>query len=260
MMRYTLNSCLIFDTIDGSLTPCDGSSSDSHLSITASSLLHFFLQNTGVVNREEVLKRVWDDQGHTSSNSNLNQYLSMLRKTFRLYGIDNVIVSISRGNLQLNPSVIIEILPSSPVALPDMMLRKKESPFQQFGELSSPAGWNIASATLLSLACILMMFTYYGKLSPPAITLTPLSSKQCDLSVVEEMLATFNQTPYVKNFNAVRQTLNIECQPGRKFIFFYDDKLQKEGLGRVFLAHCAKQKSNVFSYCDNYFYYAWKPT
>ncbi|MCS5808130.1 winged helix-turn-helix domain-containing protein [Klebsiella pneumoniae subsp. pneumoniae] len=69
----------------------------------------FFLRHTGVVSRDEVLKKVWDDNGLTSSNSNLNQYLSMLRKTFRHYDIDNIIVTVSRGMLQLNQDLSIEL-------------------------------------------------------------------------------------------------------------------------------------------------------
>jgi DNA-binding winged helix-turn-helix (wHTH) protein len=51
--------------------------------------------------------KVWDDNGLTSSNSNLNQYLSMLRKTFRHYDIDNIIVTVSRGccsSIPISPS------------------------------------------------------------------------------------------------------------------------------------------------------------
>jgi hypothetical protein len=72
-----------------------------------------------VVSRDEVLKKVWDDNGLTSSNSNLNQYLSMLRKTFRHYDIDNIIVTVSRGMLQLNQDLSIELLDAGP-ALADV--------------------------------------------------------------------------------------------------------------------------------------------
>ena len=57
----------------------------------------------------------------------------------------------------------------------------------------------------------------------------------------------------------VRQRLNIACKPGERFLFFYGDRLETNGLGRVFLAHCAMHEDNPFSYCDNYFYYSWKP-
>lgn len=68
------------------------------------------MHHTDIVSREEVLTKVWDNNGLTSSNSNLNQYLSMLRKTFRHYGIDNIIITVARGYLQLNPNVSIEPL------------------------------------------------------------------------------------------------------------------------------------------------------
>ncbi len=259
MMRYTINACLIFNAVDGTLTPCDGSTSESHLSVTASTLLLFFLQNTGVVNRDEVLKRVWDDNGHISSNSNLNQYLSMLRKTFRLYGVDNVILSISRGNLQLNPAISVAVLTSSPDFLSIAAHTKQDKSSKEYRFSLRPTHWHIASAILLSVTCLLIVFTFYGELAASAATLTHLRQDQCELSAQEEMLATFNQTAYVKNFSAVRKKLNIECSAGRKFIFFYADKLQKQALGRVFLAHCAKQRRNDFSYCDNYFYYSWNP-
>ena len=96
-MRYIINARFIYDAMDGSLTQREGAEPDSQLSITANALFYFFLRNTGIVSREEVLKKVWDDNGLTSSNSNLNQYLSMLRKTFRHYDIDNIIVTVSRG-------------------------------------------------------------------------------------------------------------------------------------------------------------------
>lgn len=113
-MRYNINARLIYDATDGTLTLPGSDEPDSQLSITASALLYFFLRHTGVVSRDDVLKKVWDDNGLTSSNSNLNQYLSMLRKTFRHYDIDNIIVTVSRGMLQLNQDLSIELLDAGP--------------------------------------------------------------------------------------------------------------------------------------------------
>ncbi|HHO0880996.1 winged helix-turn-helix domain-containing protein [Aeromonas hydrophila] len=113
-MRYHINARFIYDATDGSLTQRESVEPDSQLSITANALFYFFLRNTGIVSREEVLKKVWDDNGLTSSNSNLNQYLSILRKAFRHYDIDNIIITVSRGYLQLNPEVIIEPIENAP--------------------------------------------------------------------------------------------------------------------------------------------------
>ncbi|WP_250667316.1 winged helix-turn-helix domain-containing protein, partial [Escherichia coli] len=106
---------------------------DSQLSITASALLYFFLRHTGGVSRDEVLKKVWDDNGLTSSNSNLNQYLSMLRKTFPHYDIDNIIVTVSRGMLQLNQDLSIELLDAGPA------LTEAANPPERAAETVPPA-------------------------------------------------------------------------------------------------------------------------
>lgn len=124
-MRYNINARLIYDATDGTLTLPGSDEPDSQLSITASALLYFFLRHTGVVSRDEVLKKVWDDNGLTSSNSNLNQYLSMLRKTFRHYDIDNIIVTVSRGMLQLNQDLSIELLDAGP-ALTEVLIHPRE--------------------------------------------------------------------------------------------------------------------------------------
>lgn len=269
-MRYNINGRLIYDATDGTLTLPGSDEADSQLSITASALLYFFLRHTAVVSRDEVLKKVWDDNGLTSSNSNLNQYLSMLRKTFRHYDIDNIIVTVSRGLLQLNPGLTIDMLdispepdpqaqpqpvtePGSSVA-PSIGLKKPSPPRKKHG-----ACGYIAGTGLLTLALLLVVFSFLNDSESRPILLKPMSHSHCELLASDEMLRSVAGTNYGKNFDAVRQRLKLECNPGERFVFFYGDRLETNGLGRVFLAHCAMHEDNSFGYCDNYFYYSWKP-
>ena len=245
-MRYNINARFIYDATDGTLTLPQSDEPDSQLSLTASALFNFFLRHTEIVSREEVLKKVWDDNGLTSSNSNLNQYLSMLRKTFRHYGVDNIIVTVSRGYLQLNPEVIIEALDNAPPVSPP--------PAHARGMC-----WYMAGACLLTIALLLVTFSLVGISESQPIALTRLSHSQCELLASDEMRRSVSEESYGKNFDEVRQRLSIACKPGERFLFFYGDRLETNGLGRVFLAHCAMHEDNPFSYCDNYFYYSWKP-
>lgn len=267
-MRYNINARFIYDATDGTLTLPESTEPDSQLSITASTLLYFFLRNTGIISREEVLKKVWDDNGLTSSNSNLNQYLSMLRKTFRHYGIDNIIVTVSRGYLQLNPDVSIEAvdespLPESPEPTPVETITKP-LPVEEKQRLPHTVHargmcWYIAGACLLTISLLLVAFSVVGISESHPIALTQITHSQCELLASDDMLRSVNASAYGKNFDEVRQRLNVACKPGERFLFFYGDKLETNGLGRVFLAHCAMHEDNPFSYCDNYFYYSWKP-
>ncbi|VUS72649.1 winged helix-turn-helix domain-containing protein [Klebsiella spallanzanii] len=265
-MRYNIHGRLIYDATDGTLTIPGSNEADSQLSITANALLWFFLRHTAVVSRDEVLKKVWDDNGLTSSNSNLNQYLSMLRKTFRHYDIDNIIVTVSRGLLQLNPDLTIEMLDASPEPEP------QPTPAHASSEAAAPEEhnpaptrhargtcWYLAGVCLLTISLLLVVCSFLGSSESRPIMLTQMSHSQCELLASDEMLRSVAGTTYGKNFDAVRQRLKLECKPGERFVFFYGDRLETNGLGRVFLAHCAMHEDNPFSYCDNYFYYSWKP-
>ncbi|MEX3021726.1 transcriptional regulator [Kluyvera sp. STS39-E] len=267
-MRYNINARFIYDATDGTLTLPQSDEPDSQLSITASALLYFFLRNTGIISRDEVLKKVWDDNGLTSSNSNLNQYLSMLRKTFRHYGIDNIIVTVSRGYLQLNPEVIIEALdesPAAPLPLPKPLADEaqpvavEEAPIEPRTAHAHGMCWYMAGAALLVISLLLVVFSWVGVSESRPIALSQISHSQCELLASDEMLRSVSANEYGKNFDEVRRRLNVTCKPGERFLFFYGDRLETNGLGRVFLAHCAMHEDNPFSYCDNYFYYSWKP-
>ena len=117
----------------------------------------------------------------------------------------------------------------------------------------------MAGASLLALALLLLAFAFVGGGESRPITLTQMTHSQCELLASDEMLRSVSATAYARNFDEVRQRLKLECKPGERFVFFYGDRLETNGLGRVFLAHCAMHEDNPFSYCDNYFYYSWKP-
>lgn len=260
-MRYNINARIIYDASDGTLTLPGSPEPDSQLSITASALLYFMLRNTGVISRDEILKKVWDDNGLTSSNSNLNQYLSMLRKTFRHYDIDNIIVTVSRGLLQLNPALSIEMIDaSSPmVAENDPIPAPLPTAVTNTAPPSRGTCWYMAGTGMLVAALLLTLLGLVGKSELRPISLMQLRHSECELMASDDMLRSVAESAWGNNFEAVRQRLKLQCKPGERFVFFYGDRLETNGLGRVFLANCAMHEDNPFSYCDNYFYYSWNP-
>ncbi|MFC0229086.1 winged helix-turn-helix domain-containing protein [Serratia aquatilis] len=264
-MKYKINAFLVYDATEGSLKLEDDGKSDTQLTITANALLFFMIQNPGVLSRDTVMQRVWDDNGLMSSNSNLNQYLSMLRKAFRNYGIENVIVTVARGKLELNPELVIEVIDDS-LLHPVVHAGEHESPAQT----ASPPGttpvavnsheryWGYAGAVISLLAVALLGWSWTNSASLKPITLTPIAQEPVEVFSTDIMINPRMRENYLKNFNAVKEKKNIKYNKDERFLFFYGDKLQSNGLGRTFLAHCAKHQDNSFSYCDNYFYYSWK--
>lgn len=80
------------------------------ISSSAARLFSFLIKNKGeIVEREELLQRVWDDYGLQASNNNLNQCLSTLRRIIKSMGIDkNIIETIPKVGLRIASDVTIE--------------------------------------------------------------------------------------------------------------------------------------------------------
>ncbi|MGF1716788.1 winged helix-turn-helix domain-containing protein, partial [Photobacterium chitinilyticum] len=262
---------LYYDAIDGTLKLDEQATSDTQLSITANALLYFLIQHPGVLTRDEVMKKVWDDNGLVSSNSNLNQYLSLLRKSFRSYGIDNVIVTIPRGRLEINSELAIEVidgnplhplfqqasdkdvLPSEPPVVTDTKVQELPPQTEQ-----QERRWMIASATVFIAALALLWTAIVTERSLHIVILTEVESGLCELFSPELMINNAMGEKYKTNFKAVRDKLGLSCAKDERFIFYYGDKLQSNGLGRTYIARCAENENNPYAYCDNYFYYSWK--
>lgn len=285
-MKYKINAFIIYDAVDGTLSLKDDEV-DTQLSITANALLYYFIQNRGVVSRDDVLKAVWDDNGLVSSNSNLNQYLSLLRKAFRQYGIENIIITVARGRLEFNSEVTLERLNDakmhpaefikslseidaaevvlSPVIEPPLIEPENNAALppkspKPFTKAKREMCWYFASGAFLLCSILLLVMAYLSNQPSQPINMTVLEHAGCDVLSNEKMINGTVAQNYVQNFDKVRNNLNLACVEKERFVFFYGDKLQTNGLGRVFLAHCAVNEDNPFSYCDNYFYYSWKPS
>lgn len=262
-MKYKINAFLIYDATEGSLKLDDGGKSDTQLTITANALLFFMVQNPGVISRDTVMQRVWDDNGLVSSNSNLNQYLSMLRKAFRCYGIENVIVTVARGRLEINPELVIEVIDDS-VLHPVVHAIESELPTEARPAVAPAAinshdrYWGYAGGVISLLAIALFAWSWSNNGSLNPIALTPLAQTPVEVFSTDIMINPRMSKNYLNNFIAVKEKKKIKYDKDERFLFFYGDKLQSNGLGRTFLAHCAKHQDNAFSYCDNYFYYSWK--
>jgi len=264
-MKYKINAFLIYDATEGSLKLDDGGKSDSQLTITANALLFFMIQHPGVISRDTVMLRVWEDNGLMSSNSNLNQYLSILRKAFRRYGIENVIVTVARGRLEINPELALEVIDDS-LLHPVIHASEQGTPAEVAPEPelvgADPTGndryWGYAGAmiSLLAIALIGWSWSNNGSLTP--LVFTPVAQEPIEVLSTDAMINPRMRENYLKNFIAVKEKKNIKYDKDERFLFFYGDKLQSNGLGRTFLTHCAKHQDNTFSYCDNYFYYSWK--
>lgn len=107
------------------------------------------------VEREMLFKKVWDDNGLRSSHSNLNQYISMLRKQLTLVGLpDDTIITIPKVGFMFNPNIEIR----TEQALQALDTDRKNSAFSPL--FSGSLYWFVYTSCILVL-CLAVFFAYF---------------------------------------------------------------------------------------------------
>lgn len=123
-MKYRINGQILFDTDSGSLG-LEGFPEESlAISNPSKRLLLLLIAHHGEqVSRELIFRKVWDDYGMVSSNNNLNQCVSKLRRVLKTLGIaDEVIITVPKVGFMLAHNITLEkdeaaIAPPQSVAL-----------------------------------------------------------------------------------------------------------------------------------------------
>lgn len=108
-MNYIISDEVEYDE-DNRTLKCSGSGDIIQLTVTSSRLLSLLLHHQGdIVTREHILEAVWDAYDKTTSNNNLNQYVSILRRNLHLMGLDaEVITTVPRIGFMISNDLMIE--------------------------------------------------------------------------------------------------------------------------------------------------------
>ncbi|BFO09157.1 hypothetical protein GGER_16670 [Serratia rubidaea] len=109
-MKYRINGQILFDTDSGSLGLEDFPEESLAISNPSKRLLLLLIAHHGEqVSRELIFRKVWDDYGMVSSNNNLNQCVSKLRRVLKTLGIDDeVIITVPKVGFMLAHNITLE--------------------------------------------------------------------------------------------------------------------------------------------------------
>ncbi|MGP3070096.1 winged helix-turn-helix domain-containing protein [Serratia nevei] len=96
-MSIKINNSILYNESDGTLTQVDNTESKVVLIRSTSRLLSFFIENNNqLVLRERLISEVLVEYGLKASNNNLNNYISVLRKSLAQLGEYDIIVTYPR--------------------------------------------------------------------------------------------------------------------------------------------------------------------
>lgn len=266
-MIYTIDETISYNSDDCTLSHIPTQEA-INLSISAARLFEFLLNSDGeVLSRETLLTEVWDKYGLRGSNSNLNQYLSIVRRALAGYGCDNLIITIPKIGLRLNTDIPIrrtgspETVAGSQTlstagepaeeqpAPPEVILEKKPA---------GQPGWLMLNLVLLAM--LIASGLYYwlrsdqaGELSPVAVQL----QAGCEVVFLNGLDENERQ-PLEKQILQMLSENQLVCAPDQRIYFDKNTAFTPRNYGRTVLSSCKLNSRGHAISCDNFYYLDWR--
>lgn len=250
---YFISDNMLFNPADHTIE-CGDNDEFIKLSIPASQLLELLILSKGeLVTREYLLTEVWDKNGLRGSNNNLNQYMSMLRRTLASHGCDNLFITIPKIGFRLNTDLKIETRtgPGNEHIAPATPLVQKKS----MKELAILVISFLCIVIPLTGFILLKQFTsHYDIVSSDLVEVAP----GCNALYLHKFSE--NEKLRAKSqINAMLNELKLKCDAGNTLLFDNVDPIPNDDdYGRTFLSYCHNISEKTLANCTDFFYSAWK--
>lgn len=152
-MKFIINKRIIFHEDKSTIELLDDTIEPVMLTATLCRVLSLLVKNNNLLlTREFLLSNGWDEYGKSSSHSNLNNYISMIRKIFNSFGESEIIVTVPRQGFMFSADEVNTVDGESSLS-------------SVGGELPAPAAetkWRPAGLVSLVLAAMaILMATAY---------------------------------------------------------------------------------------------------
>lgn len=267
-MIYTIDGSITYNTDDCTLSHLPTQESLS-LSISTGRLFERLLASEGdILSRDTLLTDVWDKYGLRGSNSNLNQYLSILRRALAAYGCENLIITIPKVGIRLNTDIPVERTASlsepADDAKQDEVIKQQIEPVAPSsapGEPDSPVKNHKWLYLLAGGICLLGAFLW-GYLAihkdeeeTPAATLTLTGG--CHAVVLQGIDDGERQTLTSQIEQMLRENHQL-CDKSRRIYFDRNTAFTTQNYGRTILSSCKLNSGDHVIACDNFYYLDWR--
>ncbi|WP_375055734.1 transcriptional regulator [Zobellella sp. DQSA1] len=258
-MLYVINGRLVFNDEDGSIRLSGEDEVFALLPSPASRLLSYFIEHNGRnISRDELLSEVWDKYGLVASGNNLNNYVSMLRRSLSEAGENELIVTIPRFGFSFNAGVQVE-------GGGKAVHNSNEFSDSIFGHgvfIIRDKPYLLKAGLILAMV-VLMMLTYLGtkKLWSTEVVEYQVNLGSIDnckvYTVIGVKSAHVHSDDMLNNVSERLKELKLSCsQPAEVYYFENADWLwsKKGGVkGAYFVAYCPsgfKERAH-YSHCEN---------
>ena len=261
-MKYLIDLAMLYE-VDAGVIMINGEEESSiKLSSQAARLLYELVINNGkTLDRDDLIKKVWEDHGYTGSSVSLNVAISEIRKAFRSLGRDPLLIKTIRGKGFSLAAHIEHHTVRPPVApapekiaveVPDIATQRRDAPAplqRRDRGFTSPV-----VMALVAIAGIAALFFYQ-------MTRVADKSKDDDIHLLGKierctvyLIDNNMYQPWQAYFNRAKELIarqHIDCK--HQAADAYYSKFKKPQLENDFLAICYLQDSvDSYKNCISY--------
>ncbi|PEH71576.1 winged helix-turn-helix domain-containing protein [Edwardsiella tarda] len=238
MGMYRLNEHVLYNEQEAELrTTVDGDA--ILLAPSTNRLLHLLILNQGIpVTRDTLFKLVWDDHGLRSSNANLNQYISLLRRQLSDVGLPkDIIVTIPKIGFMIDKTIDITLIDESP--FPSLLPGEGEEKEKYKSKITI-----ISACTALFLLFLLAFFFISGdEQQLPKFKFQPIANNsiECNIYSLSNTTTSLSDASELKRLK--------DCNTSFDYFIYFNH----EQKGRELISWCKKdpENPNAFIYCKN---------
>lgn len=273
-MIYIIDDSITYNSDDCTLTHLPTQESLS-LSISSGRLLERLLDSDGeILARDTLLTEVWDKYGLRGSNSNLNQYLSIVRRALASYGCDNLIITIPKIGIRINTDINIERRPApeiivapDPAAEPTSENSLADSPpaTRVTPVVAAPPATRVRHSHRLLFTLLVAMvllfaggyywFTLAGGGDNPSATVR--LDGGCEV-VILQGLDDIERHTLNKQIQQIMTENKQPCDSSRRFYFDRHTSFSTQNFGRTILSSCKLNSRGHIISCANFYYLDWR--
>lgn len=272
-MIYIIDDQITYNSDDCTLSHIPTQESLS-LSISSGRLFEQLLNSDGeILSRDTLLTEVWDRYGLRGSNSNLNQYLSILRRALAAYGCLNLIITLPKIGIRLNPEIRIVREAAQPMAVSDIAAEsvagtdtdappdKVTAPEPSLAPVAKPMRMTRQlSVALILLAIFIVAFSLYIFIHPAqknsGLTTIPLAGG-CEAVLLKGLDVVERESIDQQILQMLREN-NQSCSAGRRIYFDKNTAFTTTNYGRTMLSACNLDERGRIISCDNVYYLDWR--
>lgn len=240
-MIFVINKKIKYNEYEGTLEDIDDPENTILLVKPACRLLSIFVRNNDMlIKRKQLLDEVWEDYGLKATDSNLNNYISGLRRSLAKIDEEELIITYPRQGFKLVAKKITRQDLNTALSETDIILesddKERIKPERPMAELTlPPAWWKKASLKKITFIAVILAFPYLLSMAYKQIPVSNITNlgqyKNCDIYSIK-----YNgmQPKEIENLIAKRYT----CEDKANIYYYFN--IKEKGLSSY---------ASVLTYC-----------